>query len=753
MRLRSMIAVLALGWLLVAGLAAAAPPALAPAPAAAPQAASPAEIDALVKTLEDPAARAALIEQLKILSAARQPPPGAPAGPGGLVARFLADVSAGIATVGGELADAAFALHDLRHVGAWLARQVRDPALLADWGILLAKLAIVLAAAALADWLADQATRGARERLDAARAEDPLGAPAMLRWGGLALRAIVGLVPIIAFIVVAYVALAVVQPDRVTRLVALAVIHANVLVRAILAVARLILMTPDARYRLLRLSEETSAYAYLWIRRLVSVAVYGFFLIEAGLLVGLPTSVHHVAMRILGLVAASMIVVLILQNRSGVADWLRGGPRGGPRGVEAAARRLSRRFAEIWHILAILYVAVVFLVAALGVPGGFVYLSRATALSILILVLGRVAGALLRHAIDRGFAVGADLTQRLPGLEARANRYLPVLSAVLQAAIYLIEAVALLQVWGADSFGFLASDLGRRAMSGVLSILVALTVAAIIWELLSVMIERYLGESGDGSPLRSARTRTLLPLLRHVSAIMIVVLVGLVVLSEIGIDITPLLAGASVVGLAIGFGAQTLVKDVITGFFIMIEDTINVGDVVQVDQRTGAVESISIRSIRIRDAEGAVYTVPFSAVSTVKNLTKDYSYYVLDIAVGQAAEPAAVTAVLRQVDEAIRADPQFQYDVLDPLDVQGVDKLVDGGMVIRARVRTRPGRQWTVGREFNRRIAAALAAAGVPGAMPVHAIQVIGQATGQAAAPPAPDLAGITALPKPAAEG
>jgi len=303
-----------------------------------------------------------------------------------------------------------------------------------------------------------------------------------------------------------------------------------------------------------------------------------------------------------------------------------------------------------------------------------------------------------------------------------------VLSAVLRAAIYVIAAIALLQAWGADSFGWLASALGRRVLSSAVSILIVLAIAVLAWELLASVIERYLRETdAAGLPLpRSARVRTLLPLLRNAVMILIIVMVSLIVLSEIGVDIAPLLAGAGVVGLAIGFGAQTLVKDVITGLFILIEDTINVGDVVQVDQRTGQVESMSVRSIRIRDVEGAVHTVPFSAVSTVKNLTKSFSYYVFDIAVGQSADLDGVTALLRRLDAEIRAEPGFQADILDPLDIQGIDKLTDAGMVMRARIKTLPGRQWVVGREFNRRIAQAFAAAGVPAPLPRHTIEVAG---------------------------
>jgi small conductance mechanosensitive channel len=731
---RSWIAVLAALALLAGGAARAQIGSVAPPPAAA----SPAEVDALVKTLEDPAARAALIERLRLLETAQrtgEPEAEAP----DLVERFLASVSAGIAAIGDDVGAAALALNDLPHVTVWLDHQLHDPGLVEAWSVLFAKLAAVLAAAIAADWLVDRATRGACAKLDALRAGDETdGAGALVaRGAGLTVRAVLGLVPIIAFVGAAYLALALVHPDRVTRLVTLAVIHANVVARAILAVARLALAQRDTSYRVLQLSEETAAYDYVWIRRLATVAIYGFCLIQAGQLIGLPPAVYNVALRLLGLVLATLLIVLALQNRTAVADWLRAGRRGAafPR---ALAANLGRRVADVWHVLAILYVAAIYLVWALGVPGGFHYLMRATALSVLVLALARLGTALLRRMIDLGFAIGADMTERLPGLEARANRYLPVLRAVLRGAIYLVAAVALLQAWGVDSFVWLASSSGRIVLSGVLEIVVVVTAAVIVWESLAAIIERYLNETdAEGRPLpRSARTRTLLPLLRNAAMVLIVVMVGLIVLSTIGVDIAPLLAGAGVVGLAIGFGAQTLVKDVITGLFILIEDTINVGDLVQVDQRTGTVESISIRSIRIRDVEGAVHTVPFSAVSTVKNLTKGFSYYVFDIAVGQSADLDAVGALLRKIDAEIRAEPAFAADILEPLDIQGVDKLTDAGLVMRARVKTAPGRQWAVGREFNRRIAVSFVAAGVPAPLPRHTIEVAAWTT---LPPPAPE--------------
>jgi moderate conductance mechanosensitive channel len=204
---------------------------------------------------------------------------------------------------------------------------------------------------------------------------------------------------------------------------------------------------------------------------------------------------------------------------------------------------------------------------------------------------------------------------------------------------------------------------------------------------------------------RSARARTLLPLLRTAVLIVLVTIVALIVLSELGLNIAPLLAGAGVVGLAIGFGSQALVKDVITGLFILLEDTLAVGEVVDVGKsHIGLVEAISIRTIKLRDMSGTVHTVPFSEVSTVRNMTRDYSYFVADVGVVYREDPDRVVAVLREVAEDLVKDPAWAPFIVEPLEVVGVDRFTDSAVVIRVRLKTLPVKQWPVGREFNRRM-------------------------------------------------
>ena len=228
----------------------------------------------------------------------------------------------------------------------------------------------------------------------------------------------------------------------------------------------------------------------------------------------------------------------------------------------------------------------------------------------------------------------------------------------------------------------------------------------LIWEVAGLLIQNYLnGLTVDGVPVQgSARAKTLLTIARKSLLIVLIVLSSLMILSELGLDIAPLLAGAGVLGLAVGFGAQKLVQDVITGVFILIEDQISVGDVINVGDKGGVVEMVSIRTVRLRDFSGTVHTIPYSAISTVSNLTKEFSFYVFQVGVAYRESVDEVMAVLKEIGAEMQEDAEFGPLILEPLEVSGVDAFADSAVMIKARIKTRPIKQWAVGREFNRRM-------------------------------------------------
>ena len=200
------------------------------------------------------------------------------------------------------------------------------------------------------------------------------------------------------------------------------------------------------------------------------------------------------------------------------------------------------------------------------------------------------------------------------------------------------------------------------------------------------------------------RTQTLASIIWYVSVITILLVGAMMVLKEFGIEIGPLLAAAGIVGLAVGFGAQSLVKDVISGFFILLEDQIRVGDVVQIAGKGGLVEKINLKTTILRDLAGNVHYVPNGHIDVVTNMTKDYSRYVFDIGVAYRENVDEVVEVIKEVDEELRNDPEYKDDILEPIEVLGLDQFANSAVVIRARTTTKPIKQWRVGREFNRRL-------------------------------------------------
>ena len=203
---------------------------------------------------------------------------------------------------------------------------------------------------------------------------------------------------------------------------------------------------------------------------------------------------------------------------------------------------------------------------------------------------------------------------------------------------------------------------------------------------------------------RAKRARTLGATVGNVATFLIVGIAILMVLREIGIDIAPVLTGAGIAGLAVGFGAQTLVRDIISGFFLILEDQVRVGDSVTINNVGGLVEVINLRTIVLRDVEGAVHVFPNGAITTLANRSKDFSYYVIDLPVPYGSDPDAITGLLQAVGDELQQDRHFGAFILEPLQVLGVDAFADWSMVMKMRIKTVPQRQWEVGRELRKRI-------------------------------------------------
>jgi small conductance mechanosensitive channel len=266
-----------------------------------------------------------------------------------------------------------------------------------------------------------------------------------------------------------------------------------------------------------------------------------------------------------------------------------------------------------------------------------------------------------------------------------------------------IDAVQRFLIWFPD-------NLARPAR-----ILVVLLLAAVALRLIHRFIPklRDLIAARQDSREDSQRVLTLSQVVRYGLTVTVTVLTGLVLLSEFGISVAPILGAAGVVGIALGFGAQSLVKDYFTGFFLLLENQIRIGDVVEAGGKTGLVEELTLRYLRLRDYSGKVHYIPNGQVSVVTNMSLGFACAVIDARVAYGTDVDQAIAVMRSVAEALRSDQNFSQHILADFEMAGVDRWDDSAIVIRARFRVRPLEQWTVRREYLRRLKPAFEDAGI----------------------------------------
>jgi moderate conductance mechanosensitive channel len=308
-------------------------------------------------------------------------------------------------------------------------------------------------------------------------------------------------------------------------------------------------------------------------------------------------------------------------------------------------------------------------------------------------------------------------TQAAPRLVGR-----PVLVArlVAFALAFVVSLVPLLDLIGER----LDLDMGFDRRSALWSVLgsgfriaIVVTMAWLVLRIIdtsTARLELELTRSGGiSTDDRLKRAQTLGGLVRNVAATLVVGVALLMILRELKVDIMPMLTGAGIAGVALGFGAQWLVRDLIAGFFLILEDHVRVGDSVVINGQGGGVEAINLRTIVLRDLEGAMHVFPNGAITTLANRTRDFAYYLIDLTVAFSQDTDRVVEILRDTSATLQADAAYSAEILEPLEVLGVDAFRDGQVVIRSRLKTTPGRQFGVGRELRRRLRYALDAAGI----------------------------------------
>lgn len=323
--------------------------------------------------------------------------------------------------------------------------------------------------------------------------------------------------------------------------------------------------------------------------------------------------------------------------------------------------------------------------------------------------LGRAAKVWLRRA-----------AQVIPGpsdaeKHVRTRRVARFTTFILDLGLTAAAVFGVAAVWGFDLGGWLSRGIGEQLLQSSIRVAVVLILSFAAIELSGLLIHRLLGGLARDAvdQRRAAQLNTLKPVLIGVAQAAIVITGAMMLLSEAGVKIGPLLAGAGVVGIAVGFGAQTLVKDFLTGVFLIVEDIVSVGDIVRIGDCAGLVEEMTVRTIRLRDYDGTLHVLPYGEAQVIHNMTKTFSFYVFNLRISYDSDIDRAVETVHRIGAELMADPAYADMILEPIEVAGVDALSDNHVALKARIKTHPRQQWTVGREYNRRIKQAFDAMGI----------------------------------------
>jgi small-conductance mechanosensitive channel len=477
------------------------------------------------------------------------------------------------------------------------------------------------------------------------------------------------------------------------------------------------LMAPHHdRFRIIRMDTVAARF---WQRRLVWFVgwfAFGWVIVGFGVHLGYTLEARQLVAYALGLVLVAIALDAVWRRPAAVHE------------VSEASSAVTRRFGRGTANTA-LSVGIVLLWVF------WVIHAMASFWLVLVVMTLPLAISVTRRAVVN--------LLRPPGSPQAADGPPSVLAVCIERgirAVLIIGAVAVLAWgWGIDLTHYRDQEtLVGRIADGVLSAVVIVLIADFLWQAMKTAIDRKLAEAADialpntDEARRRARLRTLLPIFRNILFVVVVVVAAMMALSHLGVQIGPLIAGAGVLGVAVGFGAQTFVRDVIAGMFYLMDDAFRVGEYIQAGNYKGTVESFSIRSVRLRHHRGPVYTVPFSLLGAVQNQSRDWVIDKIAIGITYDSDLTLAKKLIKQIGLDLAKDPEYAPLILEPLKMQGVDNLGDFAVQIRAKMMTLPGEQFVIRRQAYAMIKKAFDENGIKFAFPT--VQVAGEGEASSAA-------------------
>lgn len=491
-------------------------------------------------------------------------------------------------------------------------------------------------------------------------------------------------------------------------------LNAFLLVEMTKVVIRSFLSPVASGLRLVPVGDKAAAALTRYLSIVVSVLGYGQLLVVPIVNQSVNTAAGAGVSALLSVLVLLYFVYIVLRRRKAVTRWLQSeadpSEAQAAEGVDPATIAEARRgfiartlhgLAGIWHWFALAYIAVMFIVVMTQPAEVTLNAIVGSGKILAAIIIAALLSGWLAQAVHRGISLPEDVNAKLPLLERRINTFVPRAFSALRLFLLVCVLFFTLDVIGTiDMRSWLEGQVGLAVTKALISVGLILTVAFGIWLALTSFVDYKLNPEYGAVP--TSRETTLLTLLRNAATITLIILTLMFVLSEIGLDIGPLLASAGVLGLAIGFGAQKMVQDIITGVFIQFENVINVGDVITVGGTTGTVEKLSVRSVSLRDVQGAFHMIPFSTVDVVSNYMRGFSYTVCDMGIAYRENvEEAKQAMFDAFDRMMENETEIANSIMGELEWFGVQSLGDSAVVLRVRIKTDPGKQWGIGRMYN----------------------------------------------------
>lgn len=470
-------------------------------------------------------------------------------------------------------------------------------------------------------------------------------------------------------------------------------LNAFALIEFFKAVLRLIFCPRYPALRFFHLSDQRAVY---WSKRLSWLSgVIGY-----GLLVIVPIVSNQVNLQVAALLNVVIMAImtswalwLIFHNKRTIQQAL----------IALADRSLAffalfiRAFAMVWHWLASAYFIALFLFSIFNPGDSLKFMMSATVRSLAIVGIAAIISGVLSRWIAKTIILSPELRRNYPELQKRVNDWVNMMLKLARILTVFAALLLLLNAWNLfDLWHWLTVGAGERVVDVLIRIVMILLLSAVGWTVLASLIESRLASDSHGRPMPSARTRTLLTLFRNALAVVISTITIMILLSEIGVNIAPLLAGAGALGLAVSFGSQTLVKDIITGIFIQFENGMNTGDLVTIGALTGTVERMSIRSVGVRQDTGAYHIVPWSSITTFANFVRGIGSFVANYDVDRNEDTERVKAALQEAVKELLKNEEIRALVIGEPNFAGLVGLTNQAFTVRVSFTTLPLKQWTV---------------------------------------------------------